>query len=277
MLDWLAICRSCGEACREIVADLPRSADRSRQVGRGEGGDTTVEIDRLCEDAVFAELEKAGASGERLLAISEERGEVRIGPVEDGDPPTIVVVDPIDGSLNARRTLPNFSLSIAVAEGPTMADVEFGYVYDFGTDLEYSAVRGQGALVGDDRLVVEEPGHEVLEVVGLESTKPEWVRLACESLEGKVFRLRAVGSVALSLCYVATARLDGFTTLRACRSVDAAAGQLIVREAGGSLELGGTDLQSAGLDLDARYQVAAAVRPEHLEVLLEAQSAVDGA
>jgi myo-inositol-1(or 4)-monophosphatase len=274
MPDWLAICRTCGEACREIVADLPRGADRSQKVGRGEGGDTTVAIDRLCEDAVFAELEKVEPQPGGLMAISEERGTVDLGGPIEGEPALRVIVDPIDGSLNARRTLPAFSLSIAVASGPTMADVDFGYVLDFGTGVEYSAVRGGGAMVDGEPLIVEDSGHDLLEVIGLESTKPEWVRAACERLEGRVFRLRAVGSVALSLCYVATASLDAFTTLRPCRSVDAAAGQLIVREAGGHLRLGGMELGDAGLGLDARYQVAAAVRHEHLEVVLDAQAAV---
>ena len=45
--------------------------------------------------------------------------------------------------------------------------------------------------------------------------------------------MRAVGSIALTLCQVAAARFDGMASLRRCRAVDAAAGQLIVREAGG--------------------------------------------
>ena len=55
------------------------------------------------------------------------------------------MIDPIDGSLNARRTLPSFALSVAVASGPSMADVELGYVWDFGAAEEFVAVRGGGA------------------------------------------------------------------------------------------------------------------------------------
>ena len=60
-----------------------------------------------------------------FTAISEERGEVVFG---DPEAPTRVVIDPIDGSLNARRTIPSFALSVAVASGGSMADVEFAYV-----------------------------------------------------------------------------------------------------------------------------------------------------
>ena len=64
-----------------------------------------------------------------------------------GDGPTRIVVDPIDGSLNAKRGIPFFSVSIAVAEGDTMDDVVFGYVYDFGSGEEWIAERGKGALL----------------------------------------------------------------------------------------------------------------------------------
>ena len=70
------------------------------------------------------------------------------------------MIDPIDGSLNARRTLPSHSLSIAVASGPSMADVEFGYVYDFGAGEEFTARRGGGARLGDGeiRVAADAPG-----------------------------------------------------------------------------------------------------------------------
>ena len=56
-----------------------------------------------------------------------------------------VVIDPLDGSLNAKRGLTHHALSIAVADGPTMADVVFGYVFDFGPGEEWYARRGEGA------------------------------------------------------------------------------------------------------------------------------------
>ena len=50
-----------------------------------------------------------------------------------------MIIDPIDGSLNARRTIPLHSVSIAVADGDSMADVTFGYVYEFGAREEFVA------------------------------------------------------------------------------------------------------------------------------------------
>jgi myo-inositol-1(or 4)-monophosphatase len=183
-----------------------------------------------------------------------------------------VVIDPIDGSLNARRTIPSHSVSIALSSGPTMADVEFGFVHDFGAGEEFSAWRGRGAVAGDGPLRVAASG-ERLEVVGLESAEPEWARPVLDLLAGKVYRLRVVGSIAITAAYVAAGRFDAMLSLRACRSVDAAAAQLIVREAGGAVAFGDLDLSEAALDLDARYPIAAASGAEALATVRAAQLA----
>ena len=128
--DWPGICRRIVAEQRAIFAATASSEERTVYEGVGEGGDHTLAIDRRCEDAVFAELEALAAQGASFVAVSEERGEVSFG--SGGE--TRVVIDPIDGSLNARRTIPSHSLSIAVASGPSMADVEFGFVHDFGAD-----------------------------------------------------------------------------------------------------------------------------------------------
>ena len=61
-------------------------------------------------------------------------------------------------------------------------------------------------------------------------------------------------------------------TGRDCRSVDAAAAQLIAREAGAALEFGELALEEASLDLDARYHVTAALDAEMLAELRPAQA-----
>ena len=79
-----------------------------------------------------------------------------------------VVVDPIDGSLNAKRGIPFFSISIAVAEGDTMDDVVFGYVYDFGAREEWTATRGGGAFLNGAPL--DERPKDELEILSFEAT-----------------------------------------------------------------------------------------------------------
>jgi len=154
-------------------------------------------------------------------------------------------------------------VSIAVASGPRMDDVEVAYVAELDPVRDWWAVRGRGAWRDGQRLAKLEPGP--LEILGLETARPGRVAAAAEgigSLEAR--RLRALGSVAASMCLVAAGSLDGMITLRDVRSVDMAAAQLIVAEAGGSVALPGGD----GLDLEMRSRVAAARSPELLVRLM---------
>ena len=141
--DWLGFCRRAAHAAKAAVAGFATTAERGVETGRGEGGDTALVIDRAAEDAVFGELEALGVG---LVAVSEERGEVQLG----GGGPVRVVIDPVDGSLNAKRGLPSACVSIAVASGPAMADVEVGYVAELDRDRDWWAVRGEGAFCGGD-------------------------------------------------------------------------------------------------------------------------------
>jgi len=266
--DWPAICRRIVAAQRPIFAAALTSEERTVYEGIGEGGDHTLVIDRRCEDVVFAELEKLAADGASFVAVSEERGEVTFGSGGEHR----VVIDPIDGSLNARRTIPSFAVSIAVASGPSMADVEFGFVHDFGADEEFLAGRGGGAQL-NGRAVRVSSEAERLEVVGVESAEPEWSLPALEALAGRVYRLRVVGAIAITAAYVAAGRFDAMLSLRPCRSVDAAAAQLIVREAGGAVAFGDLDLAEAMLDLDSRYPIAAGNGEDGLATVRAAQLA----
>ena len=264
--DWLGICRRAVAAQRQIFAEVRGSEARTVYEGVGEGGDRTLVIDRRCEDTVFAEMDALAAQGASFVAVSEERGEVQFG----SGGPARVVIDPIDGSLNARRTLPSHSLSIAVASGASMADVEFGYVYDFGAGEEFVARRGEGATLDGEAIRAAED-REKLELLGVEAAEPEWALPALQALSGRVYRLRVIGSIAITASYVAAGRLDGMISLRPCRSVDAAAAQLIVTEAGGRVAFGDLSPGEAGLGLEARYPIAAAAGERGLAQLRRAQ------
>lgn len=117
------------------------------------------------------------------------------------------------------------------------------------------------------------PESERLEVVGLESAEPQWSLPALEALSGRAYRLRVVGSIAITAAYVGAGRFDAMLSLRPCRSVDAAAAQLIVREAGGAVAFGDLGLDGATLDLGARYPIAAARGGADLATVRAAQSA----
>jgi myo-inositol-1(or 4)-monophosphatase len=265
--DWLAACRRMVERQRELYERTAGFAARTEYGEIGEGGDRSLVIDLEAEEIVFAELQALHDRGAAFTAISEERGEVVFG---DGTAPDRVVIDPIDGSLNARRTVPSFALSVAVGSGPSMADIQIGFVHDFGANEEFVAERHRGALLNGDEMVARGPGYG-LELVGLEGTKPSRMLPLIEGLEDKAFRIRGIGSIAITLCYVAAGRFDGMLSGRTTRSVDVAAAQLIAREAGAVLKFGTLELDEADLGLDARYDLIAALDEEMLGTLLEVQ------
>jgi myo-inositol-1(or 4)-monophosphatase len=242
---WLALCRGARDDVRDVLVALPGRAEREPIVGAGEGGDETTAIDAAAESVILARFR-----GEDVRIVSEEVG-------VEGNGRWTVVVDPIDGSLNAKRGIPFFSISIAVADGDTMDDVVFGYVYDFGANEEWTAVRGRGALL-NGAAITERPKDE-LEILSFEATTLAYVTEHAASFTGVAHRLRIMGSLAISLCHLAAGRIDGVVSLKGARSVDIAAAQLLVREQGLAIDLPeAPPFGAAPLDLEGRSRVVAA-------------------
>jgi myo-inositol-1(or 4)-monophosphatase len=257
MTDWLEICRAARDDVDAVLASMPGRAEREPVVGAGEGGDDTTAIDAAAEKVIldrFRDLD--------VTIVSEEVG-------ISGTARTRVVVDPIDGSLNAKRGIPFFSISIAVADGDTMDDVVFGYVFDFGAREEWTAVRGEGARLDGEPL--REKPKDTIEILAFEATTTDYVADNAERMRGVAHRLRLMGSLAISLCHLASGRIDGVVSLKPARSVDIAAGQLLVREQGLAIELADDPpFGAAKLDLVGRSRVAAAGTPELCTMLSEA-------
>src|SRR6185437_7127689 len=203
------------------------------------GGDETTAIDAAAEDVILARF-----AGLDVTIVSEEAGIW-------GDGKTYVVVDPIDGSLNAKRGIGFFSVSIAVASGPTMGDVDFGFVHDFGTGEEWTATRGEGARLNGEPLEGQLPKDEI-EILSFEATRTAAVAEQAAAVVDLAYRLRIMGSLALSLCHLAAGRVDAVCSLKPARAVDIAA---------------------APLDLEGRSRVAAAGTPELCRKLAGALSA----
>ena len=247
MTDWLDLCRAAVADVDGVLERLPTRAEREPIVGAGLGGDETTAIDRAAEEVILARIgEAAGA------VVSEE-----IGRVGAGLP--LVVVDPIDGSLNAKRGIPFFSLSIAVAEGETMDDVVFGFVHDFGSREEWTARRGEGAWLSGEPLGAVLPKEEV-EILSFEATRTSLVAQQAPQVAELAHRLRIMGSLALSLCHLAAGRVDAVCSLKPARSVDIAAAQLLCRELGLAVDLFDVEegFGAAPLDLEQRSRVVAA-------------------
>ena len=262
MTDWLAVCRGAVEDVNGLLVAMPTRVEREPVLRRGEGGDDTTAIDAAVEEVVIDRLRPLGVS-----IVSEE-----VGRIEGNG--TLVVVDPIDGSLNAKRGIPFFSLSIAVAEGDRMDDVHFAYIYDFGSREEWTARSGEGACLDGEPLGAVRP-KERIEVLSLEATLTSLVAESAGAFTGIAYRLRVMGSLALSLCHLAAGRVDAVCSLKEARSVDIAAAQLLCREVGLSLALfdDPRGFGEAELDLERRSRIAAAGTTELCRQIANALSA----
>jgi myo-inositol-1(or 4)-monophosphatase len=262
LTDWLALCREAVADVRDVLAELPTRADREPVVGAGEGGDETTAIDRAAERAVLARFDAV----DDVTFVSEEVGRIGDGRVH-------VVIDPIDGSLNAKRGIGFFALSVAVASGPRMGDVDFGFVHDFGSEEEWTATRGEGAFLNGHRLDGDRPKARI-EILSFEATRTASVAEKAAAVVDLAYRLRIMGSLALSLCHLAAGRVDAVCSLKPARSVDIAAAQLLVRERGLAIDLfEDPPFAAAPLDVEGRSRVVAAGTPELCQQLARALSA----
>ena len=227
--DWLGLCRACVADIDVVLKALPTRAEREpvlRPAGR-----RRHDRDRRSRRG---RRRRTGSRHSKQTSCSSRRSSASAPSARGG--PIRVIVDPIDGSVNAKRGIPFFSLSLAVADGPTMGDVTFGYVYDFGAREEWVAERGRGARLNGSPLEAPPP-KDPIEILSFEATTTAYIADRASSLLGIAERLRVMGSLALSLCHLAAGRVDAVCSLKAARSIDIAAAQLLVRERGYAIEL----------------------------------------
>lgn len=158
------------------------------------------------------------------------------------------IIDPLDGTTNYAHGVPIFAVSIALQREGTIA---LGVVYDPNHDELFVAERGHGATVNDRRLAVSATStlDESLLATGFpynirETTQTNLPQYAAFSLRSR--GVRRMGSAVIYLAYVAAGRIDGYWELR-LGPWDAAAGALLVEEAGGRI----TGLRGEPLDIDA--------------------------
>ena len=182
------------------------------------------------------------AAGADFIAISEERGEVAFGSRRVA---ARVVIDPIDGSLNARRTLPVPLAHRRRRDGRLDGRRRVRLRPRLRRRRGVRRRPRRGARLDGREIRAAGPGYG-LEVVGLESAEPELDRAVVEALAGQ--GLPAAARSARSRSRSATsppAASTGCSRPAACRSVDVAAAQLIVREAGAAVEFADLELGDA--------------------------------
>lgn len=248
---WLVALEAVASAGRSAVAPLAGTPAGRAVLGRGGGGDLTLALDGVTEAAMLAAL--ARSAPEPYTIVSEE-----IGLVDGPAGAVKVILDPVDGSLNAKHGLAPYCAALAVAQGDTMADVTIAYTSDYTRDASFAAVRGAG-VVWSAAAGSAVNGTEV-EVVLLEAGRPhghsfgyaELAQLAAEDA-GPEMRVRQIGSLALCLGYLSAGIADVLFAPVPSRSVDVAGGLLMVWESGGgTASLDQTQMRGQPLDLERR-------------------------
>ena len=229
----------------DIVNPLLGTKEVAKVTKRGAGGDLSMEIDLIAEKVIIDSLEKADAN---LLLISEELGEKYIGDTEKAkNNQNILIVDPLDGSNNAVRGIPYCSVSIAYAIGNRIIDISKAVVLNLNTKDIYWAEKGKGAYFNDKKIHVSD--LDISQKCFFELNLP--MKNLMKNLQKlsplirRFYRIRILGSSALTLCQIARGSMEAFINLRPTnRLVDVAAGMLILKEAGGKIfSLDGTEIE----------------------------------
>ena len=219
-----------------VMVKAARRAGRSLKRDLGEVENLQVSLkgpanfvtmaDRRAEEMLHSDLTKARPG---YGFIGEEDG------VREGDDKTHTwIVDPLDGTTNFLHGIPQFAISIGLRREAT---VIAGVIYNPANDELYTAERGKGAFLNDQRLRVA--GRRKLNECVIACGLPhigrgdhELSRLEMMEIQNKVAGLRRFGAASLDMAFVAAGRLDGYWE-RNLQAWDMAAGAIIVREAGG--------------------------------------------
>ncbi|HEX3097715.1 MAG TPA: inositol monophosphatase [Usitatibacter sp.] len=213
------------EAVRRVAVDeiLPRYR-RVAAIAKDDGSIVT-EADLAAQDALGVRLRALCA----VPVLGEEMDPADQRAIHDRGG-RYWCVDPLDGTKNFSSGVPFFAISVALVDD---ARPVFGTVYDPIADEAYHAVRGEGAALDGNRLVVPASGPPLALAVAEVSLRREIAKLRAPLKHRKPYARRLTsGSSALSWCHLAGARID--VMLHGGQKMwDYAAGALIFEEAGG--------------------------------------------
>ncbi len=261
--DWLDLFQRIGTGVRDAVLPLAGTEAGRVRFEVGAGGDRTMELDRAAEAVVFAELEALAERGDKFSVLSEEAGMCGFGAEFP-----LVLVDPVDGSLNAKQGVPMFGLMLAVLDGPTIDDTFAGFVLNLNNGEQWSAIRKQGAWrAGTPLVVIPRQDRKRIQLLALESS-PKAINVARPLVE-RANKIRILGSMALSIAHTAAGGFDVFCAPMPVRVFDMAASLLVLAEAGGvATDMQGNPIGPLPASLDRRTTLLCAPTKElHNEAL----------
>ena len=228
LIFWRDLFIEASEKVRKAVLPLFGTSEGGKKVGISASGDVTKYIDKVAEDTLVNFLSEKGVS---FILVSEELGVRCFGDSPEG----FVVVDPIDGSENAARGVPVFSVSLAFAHKDSLRDVLVGVVQDVIIGDLFTAIRNRGAFFNGKQIKGSKKTSLADSLVGfdLSGIDASYVQKVRNAIVG-VRRVRHLGSNAYEMCLVAKGAYDAFVDLRGkLRVTDLAAATLIIEEAGG--------------------------------------------
>lgn len=223
-MDWLRICRKIGDEVSKIALELYGTDEAKELVKIKKDADTTVKIDKIAENKVVEILKREVKD---FFLISEELGKRQFG--KGGH---YIAVDPIDGSENAKRGLPLFTLSIAVLEKDNLGSVIFGYVKDLIHNNEYYAEKGKGAF-RDNKKIAPRLTKPYLVSIYFYPDREYMYKKVKRVVTHDDVKTRYLGCISLETCYVAAGITQAMVdTRKRTRPLDIAAAKLIAEEAG---------------------------------------------
>ncbi len=245
------------EISRKIAEDVEKAVNRiagSREAGvtvaMGKDGTPTKKIDRIAEDIALKILREHD-----LKIITEESGVV-------GDGETIVALDPLDGTFNASRGIPFYSIALCFSKTEALGGMFFAYVRDLASGTEYHS-DGKSYRNGE-RIKVSETDD-----------------VRCNAIiyyPDRIYpfrRIRVFGSSALEICMVADGTFDCFIDIRKdgngrgyLRVFDISASLFIARNAGAEISsLDGDDLWKKRFTMDERFRILVSGKNLHEKLL----------
>jgi myo-inositol-1(or 4)-monophosphatase len=254
-MDTLAVAQLAAEEAAKVIRDARHEVRQIRHKG---AIDLVTQVDLAAEHAIRTVFEQHTPD---IPILAEEGG----GAETEA---TRWIVDPLDGTTNFVHGYPSYAVSIALqVEGV----LEVGCVFDPVHWRSYTARRGGGAWLGDERLKVSstEALSESLLVTGFPYDRRERVDWYLSFVREFLLRgrgLRRAGAAAMDFVAIATGVVDGYWEF-GLNPWDVAAGVLLVQEAGGTV----TNMEGGDIDI-ARPQLLATngkVHAEMTEVLLD--------
>ena len=212
-------------AAREAGCLLVEANRGEIQVDRLERRDVKLAADRESEEVIISAIRERFPNHSIL---SEECGET--GP---GDSEYLWVIDPLDGTYNFSRRIPLWCTSIGLVKS---GEEMIGVILDPSRDDLFTAEKGRGAFLNGEAMRASPTSDMTRAMIGAAYGPDERFvdqsMAAIDRVSAGVAKVRALGSAALHLAYVACGWMDGFFEF-GLHHWDMAAGLVLIREAGG--------------------------------------------